>query len=73
MRKHFQDLVFDTIINRNTRIGEAPSFGKPIVMYDADSTGARDYMNLAREVIQLTDRSDISGSEKILDLENEQE
>ncbi|MDC3209387.1 AAA family ATPase [Chitinophagales bacterium] len=73
VRKHFQDLVFETVINRNTRIGEAPSFGKPIIMYDADSTGARDYMNLAREVLQLSDRTDIPDNEKILDLENEQE
>ncbi|CAG0908034.1 unnamed protein product [Cyprideis torosa] len=58
VRKHFQDLVFETIINRNTRIGEAPSFGKPIIMYDADSTGARDYMNLAREILQLSDHDD---------------
>jgi hypothetical protein len=42
-------------------------------MYDADSTGARDYMNLAREILQLSDRTDISDNEKILDLENEQE
>ena len=73
VRKHFQDLVFETVINRNTRIGEAPSFGKPIIMYDADSTGARDYMNLAREILQLRDRTDIPDNEKILDLENEQE
>ena len=63
--------MFETIINRNTRIGEAPSFGKPVIMYDADSTGARDYMNLAREILQLSDRTEIPDSEKILDLENE--
>lgn len=73
VRKHFQELVFETIINRNTRIGEAPSFGKPIIMYDADSTGARDYMNLAREILQQSNKTDISESEKILDTENEQE
>lgn len=73
VRKHFQELVFETIIHRNTRIGEAPSVGKPIIMYDAESKGSADYMNLARELLQQTDRTDIPDSEKILDLENEQE
>lgn len=71
VKKHFQELVFDTIINRNTRIGEAPSFGKPIIMYDADSTGAKDYMNLAREIIQLNQQSATNHSEQELDIENE--
>lgn len=70
VRKHFQELVFETIINRNTRIGEAPSFGKPIIMYDADSTGARDYMNLAREILQQNENTNIADSEKILDTDN---
>lgn len=52
VKRHFQDLVFDTIIHRNTKLGEAPSFGKPVIMYDADCTGAINYMNLAREVLQ---------------------
>ncbi len=52
VKRHFQDIVFDTIIHRNTRLGEAPSFGKPVIMYDADSTGAINYMNLAREILQ---------------------
>lgn len=52
VKRHFQDLVFDTIIHRNTRLGEAPSFGKPVIMYDAESTGAINYMNLAREILQ---------------------
>jgi chromosome partitioning protein len=71
VRKHFQELVFETIIHRNTRIGEAPSVGKPIIMYDAESKGSSDYMNLAREILQQTDNTDIPDSEKILDLENE--
>ncbi|MBK6730779.1 MAG: ParA family protein [Bacteroidetes bacterium] len=52
VKRHFQDMVFDTIIHRNTRLGEAPSFGKPVIMYDAESTGAINYMNLAREILQ---------------------
>jgi chromosome partitioning protein len=41
VKKHFQHLVFKTVIHRNTKLGEAPSFGKPIVMYDASATGAK--------------------------------
>ena len=52
VKRHFSDLVFDTIIHRNTKLGEAPSFGKPVVMYDADCTGAVNYLNLAREILQ---------------------
>ena len=52
VKMHFQDMVFNTIINRNTRLSEAPSFGKTIVMYDAGSTGAINYLNLAREILE---------------------
>jgi chromosome partitioning protein len=52
VKRHFQELVFDTIIHRNTRLGEAPSFGKPAIMYDAECTGAINYLNLAREILQ---------------------
>lgn len=50
VKRHFGELVFETIIHRNTRLGEAPSFGKPVIMYDADSKGAINYLNLAREI-----------------------
>ncbi len=50
-RKHFKHLVFNTIIPRNVRLGEAPSFGKPIMLYDAASVGAKSYSNLARELV----------------------
>ena len=50
--KYFQELVFKTIIPRNIRLSEAPSFGKPILLYDATSTGARSYIELAREIMQ---------------------
>ena len=52
LRTHFKDIVFSTIINRNTKLGEAPSFGKAIIMHDATSTGAINYLNLAREILK---------------------
>jgi len=52
VRMHFQQMVFDTIINRNTKLGEAPSFGETIIIHDAESTGAINYLNLAREILQ---------------------
>jgi chromosome partitioning protein len=51
-RKFFSERVYKTIIPRNVRLSEAPSFGKPIVLYDPHSTGAESYRDLAREVIQ---------------------
>ncbi len=48
---HFKDLVFKTKIPRNVRLGEAPSFGKPIVLYDVTSAGARSYLSLAKEIL----------------------
>ena len=51
---HFQQLVFDTIIHRNTRLGEAPSHGETIIMHDASSKGAVNYLNLAKELIKKT-------------------
>jgi len=50
--KYFHELVFKTIIPRNIRLSEAPSFGKPILLYDATSTGARSYIDLAGEIMQ---------------------
>lgn len=49
--KHFKQLVFKTTIPRNVRLGEAPSFGKPILMYDASSIGAMSYFSLAKEIL----------------------
>ena len=69
VKRHFQELVFDTIIHRNTRLGEAPSFGKPALMYDAESTGAINYLNLAREILQRNDLTKIKQSDKLLDVE----
>jgi len=52
VKTHFQQMVFHTIINRNTKLGEAPSFGQTIMIHDINSTGAMNYLNLAREIIQ---------------------
>ena len=49
--KYFKDLMFNTLVPRNVRLSEAPSFGKPILLYDATSTGARSYIELAREIM----------------------
>ncbi|MFT6065684.1 MAG: chromosome partitioning protein [Paraglaciecola sp.] len=52
VRKHFSSMVFDTIIRRNTRLGEAPSYGESIIAYDATSKGAINYLNLAQELLK---------------------
>ncbi|GIK60901.1 MAG: ParA family protein [Ignavibacteriota bacterium] len=57
VRKYFGEKVYNTVINRNVRISEAPSFGKPIIHYDAVSTGAQNYMALAVEVIERNSKS----------------
>jgi chromosome partitioning protein len=51
VREYFKDKVYHTVINRNVRLGEAPSFGKPIIMYDATSTGTQNYISLAEELL----------------------
>ena len=67
VRKHFDEMVFNTIIHRNTRISEAPSVGKPVILYDALSKGAINYLNLAKEVLQKNNMTKISQKERILD------
>jgi chromosome partitioning protein len=57
VRKYFGEKVFNTVINRNVRISEAPSYGKPIILYDAVSTGAQNYMALAAELIERNSKS----------------
>lgn len=51
VKKHFQEMVFDTIIARNVRLSEAPSYGKPVMVYDPESKGAINYQDLAKELI----------------------
>ena len=52
VKKHFDEMVFDTIIQRNVRLGEAPSYGESIISYDASSKGANNYLSLAQEIIE---------------------
>src|SRR6267143_270513 len=52
VRGHFQEKVYRTVIPRNVRLGEAPSFGKPIILYDIRSKGSEAYVSLAKEFIQ---------------------
>lgn len=52
VREHFGELAFDTVIQRNIRLGEAPSHGKPIMLYDAAATGSVNYLNLAKEFLK---------------------
>ncbi|HAJ99933.1 MAG TPA: chromosome partitioning protein ParA [Bacteroidales bacterium] len=64
VRTHFQDLVFESIIQRNTKLGEAPSFGETIIMHDVQSRGAINYLSLAREILQKNELTKISPSER---------
>ncbi|MBI34266.1 MAG: chromosome partitioning protein ParA [Flavobacteriales bacterium] len=73
VKTHFQDLVFDTIIQRNTKLGEAPSHGESIIMHDASSRGATNYLNLAREVLQKNNATKMNQEDKIVDLNQESE
>lgn len=67
VRKHFDDMVFSTIIHRNTRLSEAPSVGKPVILYDADSKGTVNYLNLAKEILQKNGMTNMSNAERIID------
>ncbi len=68
VRRHFEDMVFSTIIHRNARIAEAPSAGKPVILYDANSKGSVNYLNLAKEILQKNDLTKIRNEERILEL-----
>ena len=68
VKTHFQQMVFDTIIQRNTRLGEAPSHGETIIMHDASSKGAINYLNLAREILQKNEMTQLKESEKVINV-----
>lgn len=57
LREHFKDMVFKTIIQRNIRLSEAPSHGKPIILYDIVSNGSQNYLNLAKEILDKNEPS----------------
>lgn len=65
VKKHFQEMVFESVIQRNIKLSEAPSFGQPAILYDATSKGAASYMNLARELLQNNGLTKIKNSEKL--------
>jgi chromosome partitioning protein len=67
VRKHFDNMVFDTIIQRNVKLSEASSYGKPVIMYDAASKGAENYLNLAREILQRNNLTAVSEAEKVFE------
>jgi chromosome partitioning protein len=67
VNKHFQEMVFETIINRNVALGEAPSYGKPALLYDASSSGSKNYLNLAREVLQKNSLTKMSAKQKTIE------
>ncbi|MCB0402430.1 MAG: ParA family protein [Flavobacteriales bacterium] len=71
VKTHFQSMMFDTIIQRNTTLGEAPSHGQTIIMHDASSRGAINYLNLAREILQKNEMTKMSEGEKTIVLEDE--
>ncbi len=66
VKRHFQDMVFNTVIQRNVKLSEAPSYGKPVVLYDASSRGAISHMNLAREILQRNGMTTMRQDEKII-------
>ncbi len=68
VRRHFEELVFTTIIHRNSRLSEAPSFGKPVILYDANSKGAMNYLNLAKEILQKNNLTKIPQEERTMEL-----
>jgi chromosome partitioning protein len=69
VRMHFREIVFDTLIHRNTRLGEAPSHGETIVMHDASCKGAINYLNLAREILQKNNLTKMRNEDKYLGLD----
>jgi chromosome partitioning protein len=68
VKTHFQELVCDTVIHRNVKLGEAPSFGETIVMHDASSKGAINYLNFAREILQKNNMTKIANDDKKINL-----
>ena len=66
VKHHFQEMVFDTVIQRNVKLSEAPSYGKPAILYDASSKGAINYMNLARELLQRNSMTQMSQEKNVV-------
>lgn len=71
VKMHFQEIVFDTVIHRNTKLGEAPSYGETIIMHDAASKGTVNYLNLAREILQKNDLTHVAKEDKTINISDE--
>lgn len=71
VKTHFQELVFDTIIHRNTTLSESSSHGVPVVIHDAASKGSINYLNFAREILQKNNLTKIGNDDKIIEIDNE--
>jgi chromosome partitioning protein len=67
VRRHFEEIVFSSIIHRNSKLSEAPSVGKPVILYDSDSKGAVNYLNLAKEILQKNNMTKINQADKIIE------
>lgn len=67
VRRHFGELVFTSIIHRNTRLSEAPSVGKPVILYDSESKGSINYLNLAKEVLQKNNMTKMTQKERVME------
>jgi chromosome partitioning protein len=65
VKQHFDQMVFKTIIQRNTKLSEAPSFGKPVILYDASSKGTINYLNLAQEFLEKNEAIKANSMEEI--------
>jgi len=66
VKRHFHEMVFETVIQRNVKLGEAPSYGKPVILYDASSKGAVNHMNLAREILQRNKMTQLGKESNII-------
>ncbi|MBX3163932.1 MAG: ParA family protein [Bacteroidetes bacterium] len=74
VKTHFQDMVFDTLIHRNTKLAEAPSFGKTVIMHDVAGKASTSHLNLAREILQRNGLTKISDKNRTISIqENEEE
>jgi chromosome partitioning protein len=71
VKTHFQELVFDTVVHRTIKLSEAPSHGETIILHDAASKGAINYLNLTREILQRNDRTKIGNNEKQFQVGND--
>ena len=71
LKTHFQELVFDTVIHRNTTLSEASSHGATIIMHDASCKGSINYLNFSRELLQKNNLTKIENGDKFIEIDNE--